>query len=67
LQRNGAELLGAMKPARRMDVKDGNREDQTSSKSSEPASDLAPSPGRSFADHVIATVDGFKERLQMSR
>jgi hypothetical protein len=50
-----------------MDVKHGNREKQTPGHGSDPTPDLTPSPGRPFANDVIAPVNGFEKRLEMSR
>jgi len=50
-----------------MDVKNGNREDQTPSQTADPARDPAPRPSRPSADDMIGPVDGFEERLEMSR
>ena len=50
-----------------MDVKNGNREDQTLSQTADPACHPAPGPDRPPADDMIASVDGFEEGLEMSR
>jgi len=50
-----------------MDVKNGNREDQTPGHAADSARDPAPGSGRPSADHMIGPVDGIEEGLEMSR
>ncbi len=64
---DGPQLLGAMEPAGRMNVKHGNREDQTPSRAGDPAPDPPPGTRRPSADDVVAPVDGIEERLKVSR
>jgi len=49
-----------------MDVKNGNREDETSGHAADPACNPAPGPGRPFADHMIGPVDGCEKGVEMS-
>ena len=50
-----------------MDVKNGNREDQTPGQTADPACYPPPNSGRPSADNMIAPIDGFEEGLKMSR
>jgi hypothetical protein len=67
LKRNRRELLHPVEPARRMDVKHRNREDQTPGHGADPTCDPAPGSSRPPADHMIGPVDGFEQGLEMSR
>ena len=62
-----ASFSEPVKLARRVDVTNGNREDQPPGQDCRPTPDPAPGPGRPPADDMIAVVDRFQERLEMSR
>src|SRR5262245_30061942 len=53
--------------ARRRNVVNGHREDQSSGKAASPSPDPLEACSRAFADNVVAPIDSLEQRLKMAR
>ena len=65
LKRNGRELVEPMEPARRMNVAQGDREDQAPHHQAREAGPICPSAVLPPSDHMVALVDRFQKWFEM--